>query len=360
MSPLYSSGHRRAAIAVLAGLLLALAALPVQAGATTRWRKYIFAGRVNDVVGPRSDGHLVISAAGKLWLVGRGRERMPLRPRKRHRPRYAVPNPGVEPYLAHVPSPRCGFKKDELYAVTGPAPGLLRVTPGGAAYPYLAFPSGFIPKGIVLDTAGLFGGRLLVIGRVPHFTQLYAICNGQMSLIGQVSQRIEGGLAIAPPSTGVYAGQLLGADEVSGAVYAIDPAGNMQTVVTPPANPGGDIGVESLGVVPSGMTSHGAAFLSDRMTPDNIQTGSGRLMHIGWPQLRAAGAQEGDLLVATEGGANTFVVRCAVGSCTATLVAAGLARAHSEGQITFARGRLKPLQRRPPKPHARHRRARHA
>lgn len=340
---------RHHGFAALLFLLALLLALPAAAEATTRWRKYLYAGRVNDVVGPRRDGHLVISAGGKLWLVGHPRDRVRLAPRKRSRPRYLMLDPGIEPYIAHISASQCGFRRDEVYALSGPEPALLRVTENGATYPYVSLPANFASKGIVLDTGGLFGGQLLVIGRIPGLTQLYGVCNQQLTLLAQFPQRVEGGLAIAPPTFGDFVGQLLGAEEQTGNVYAIAPGAVAPTTIATPAAPaGGDIGVESLGIVPQGMTRRGAAFLSDRLTPGNFQPGSGNLTHIRWRALKRAGVREGDLLVATEAGALTFAIRCAGATCTSQLVAHGVSKAHSEGHIAFAKRRLKPLEHRPP------------
>jgi hypothetical protein len=351
-------GRRRALVACLI-LLALLLTLPAQAGATTRWREYLYAGRVNDVAGPRSDGLMVISAGGKLWLVGGDKKRRHFIPKKRHRPRYALLNPGVEPYIAHIPAARCGFRQDDVFGLTGvPGPGLIRVSPFGVARPYIAFPFGFTPRGIVWDTGGLFGGQLLVIGRAPApstATQLYGVCNGVLTFLWEVPQRIEGGLAIAPPAFGGYPGYLLGADEATGNVYAVGPGGVSTTIATPPAAFGGDIGVESLGVVPPGMTPNGAAFLADRLTPGNKQTGGGSLAYMRWPAMQAAGVLPGDLLAATEGSANTFAIRCDLTTCTSQLIAYGLIEAHSEGHIAFATQRLAPAK--PPKPKPKKKRA---
>jgi hypothetical protein len=52
--------------------------------------------------------------------------------------------------------------------------------------------------------------------------------------------------------------------------------------------------------------------------------------------LIGAGVRAGDLLVATEGGADTIAVLCRR-TCAVRLIADGPAVAHAEGHIVFAR-----------------------
>jgi hypothetical protein len=59
---------------------------------------------------------------------------------------------------------------------------------------------------------------------------------------------------------------------------------------------------------------------------------SGRFGH----RLVVTARNPGDLLVATEGGARTIVVRCAT-TCTVRYIAAGPAITHAEGHIVFTR-----------------------
>ena len=62
-------------------------------------------------------------------------------------------------------------------------------------------------------------------------------------------------------------------------------------------------------------------------------------MRLPGSELIKAGVHTGDLLVATEAGARTIVVRCA-SSCTVRYIAAGPAITHAEGHIAFTgRGR---------------------
>jgi hypothetical protein len=92
---------------------------------------------------------------------------------------------------------------------------------------------------------------------------------------------------------------------------------------------GGDIGVESEGFVPAAGAT---ALLADRLTPGNRHPGDDVLLRLGAGQIRA---RAGDLLVATEGGALTDLVRCGANRCQVREVAAGPAEAHAEGHIVF-------------------------
>ncbi len=94
---------------------------------------------------------------------------------------------------------------------------------------------------------------------------------------------------------------------------------------------GGDIDVESAGFVPAAAA---AAYLADRFSPGNKHPGDDAILQLTAAGLARAGIRAGDLLVATEGGAKTIDVRCAV-TCAVKYVAAGPAIAHAEGHIVF-------------------------
>ena len=97
---------------------------------------------------------------------------------------------------------------------------------------------------------------------------------------------------------------------------------------------GGDIGVESVGFVPARFGPRGAAFLADRGTPGNPHPGTDSILTLAGDAILRAGVRSGDLLVATEGGADTIVVRCRR-TCTADRIADGPTVAHAEGHIVF-------------------------
>jgi hypothetical protein len=98
---------------------------------------------------------------------------------------------------------------------------------------------------------------------------------------------------------------------------------------------GGDVGVESAGFVPPGFGAASSALVADRRTPGNPHPGDDAVLRIGGPSLLAAGVRPGDLLVATEGGAQTDAITCAGMSCRVRHVADGPGVAHLEGHIVF-------------------------
>src|SRR5262249_59551847 len=84
------------------------------------------------------------------------------------------------------------------------------------------------------------------------------------STVAEQAPRLAGGIAVAPRSFGRFAGQLIAPDEVGGGLVAIDAGGRATTVVDSGLATGGDIGVESVGFVPTRFGARGAAFLADR------------------------------------------------------------------------------------------------
>ena len=77
-----------------------------------------------------------------------------------------------------------------------------------------------------------------------------------------------------------------------------------------------------------------SAYLADRFSKGNRHPGTNSILRLPGPELVKAGVRPGDLLVATEGSAQTIVVRCA-SSCTVRYIAVGPAIAHAEGHIVF-------------------------
>lgn len=98
---------------------------------------------------------------------------------------------------------------------------------------------------------------------------------------------------------------------------------------------GGDIGVESEGFAPTEFSARTAAYLSDRSVPGNAHPGTDNILELAGTELVRAGVHPGDLLVASEGGAQTISVRCQQ-TCTVTHIAAGPAVTHAEGHIAFS------------------------
>jgi hypothetical protein len=148
---------------------------------------------------------------------------------------------------------------------------------------------------------------------------------------------VEGGVVVAPRGFGRFGGRLIAPDELSGRLIAVDAGGRAVELARSGLASGGDIGVESLGFVPSGFDRGMTALLADRAVPGNPHPGTDSILGVSGAALRSAGVRAGDLLAATEGGAETIAVRCGRRACTVRLVAHGPAVAHAEGHIGFAR-----------------------
>ena len=296
------------------------------------WEQSLHLPGAFDLAGPRGDGRLVAAAHDRLVLVG------PSGQTRSFAPAYSVPD-GSESYMALSPGltvdgAGCRFDRDEVLALdlrpNTPA-GITKVTAAGKVSRLAAVPGVSTLTGITLDTVGGFGHRLLVIGpSQSRKTEVTAVdCRGRATSIGTVDVPLEGGITVAPRSFGSYGGQLIAADELGGSIYAISPGGRLSTVTRSDLPAGQDVGVESAGFVPARAA---AAYLADRGTPGNPHQGTDSVLRLTGTALTAAGVRAGDLLVATEGGANVVRVRCA-GQCTSAVVATGPASAHGEGRL---------------------------
>jgi hypothetical protein len=324
------------ALLVLALLTLAPATAYSADASWEQWRA--FAG-VFDVDGPRADGSLIVAGSAALYLVDPGGTAIPFA----RGPGGYHEDPGAEAYLAlsrggHVNAANCDFAPDETYLLRLHVPiGINRVNAAGdESGPFVNLTGVDSLNGITFDTTGSFDRRLLVTGASGGKTVVFAIdCTGAVQTITRSAPVLEGGLAVAPSSFGSFGGALIAPDELSGKIYAVGPTGEVTQVTKPALPTGGDIGVESVAFVPPGLiTRGGAVYYADRLTPGNPHPGTDSLLRLSSTQLAAAGVQEGDLLVVTEGGATMVAVRCA-GACTVIPVVAAATKAHGEGHIAF-------------------------
>jgi hypothetical protein len=298
------------------------------------WAMFRHLPGVVDLAGPRADGSFLVAAAGRLFVLGRDGT---LRPFARGVDGYQTAM-GTEPYLVLastflVHGTPCSFGKNTAFAIEpGTHPGVIMISPQGRARLFASLPAGLSPSGIAFDGTGRFGHRLLVVAGFRGRSAVYGIgCDGQVSMVAAGAPALEGGIVVAPATFGRFGGDLIAPDEGSGRVYAVDPAGQVATLVRSDLPAGGDIGVESAGFVPPRAT---AAYLADRFSAPNRHPGDNAILRLPSAELARAGIQAGDLLVATEGGAKTIDVRCAA-ACTVRYVAAGPAIAHAEGHIVF-------------------------
>ena len=325
----------RAGSAPLAALLVATA--PAGAAPLAQWRPSVHVAQVVDLAGPLADGRLVVAANGRLEALRRPRALTP------YSPGYSTAV-GPEPYIARssgqaVPGTGCRFPRDAIYALEpqAQAPGVVVVDARGRARRAVDLPGPPGLNGIAFDTTGRFGHRLLVTRADAGRTTLLAVdCRGRVRTITTTAPVLEGGLAVAPATFGRFAGRLIGPDELSGRILALDAQGRASLVAVSGLPAGGDTGVESAGFVPRRFDSRWSALLADRSTPGNPHPGDDAILAVSGRSLLRAGVRGGDLLVATEGGAQTVAVRCRT-RCSVRHVADGPPAAHGEGHIAFTR-----------------------
>jgi hypothetical protein len=286
-----------------------------------------------DLAGPGSDGSLVLAAAGRLWrLTPDGHLRRIAPPYMRR---------GGEPYIA-LPAPggrhgRC-YGAGTVYALElGARRGVLAVPITGKPRELAHLSAPGLLNGIAFDQTGRFGYRLLVTINSKSTTSVFAIgCHGRVTTVTTTAPRVEGGIAVAPPSFGLLSGDLIAPDELSGNIYAITPRGRSILVARSGLPHGQDIGVESEGFVPSGNRFE--MLVSDRLTPGNPHPGDNLILRIRSAALHAAGVHAGDMIVVSEGGGLTDVIHCGAHGCQARAIAQGPAIAHIEGHVVVLPG----------------------
>lgn len=304
------------------------------------WHSELHLPGIFDVAGPLSSGRLVLAASDGLYLLDPAGGLLPYA-----RGPQGYPGPGgAEAYMAVSPGlsvegAGCSFAPDEVYVLRVTRPfGVLRIDASGKLHDFAAVPEVDGLSGLVFDTTGGFGHRLLVTGPRGRTTSVLALdCSGKSRLVSDSAPVLEGGLAVAPAGFGRFGGQLIAPDEMSGRLVAISPRGESTVLATSGLPTGGDIGVESVGFVPPGFSRGGRAYLADRGTPNNPHPGTDSLLWLEASQLLQAGVREGDLLAATEGGALTIDVRCEQ-TCSTSLLAKGPSTAHGEGHLLLVPG----------------------
>ena len=186
-----------------------------------------------DVVGPRTDGRLVIASRGGLFLFRPGGAPIAFASGPQG---YA--GAGGEPYVAlgsghAVRGANCSFRRDDVFVlIPGATPAVPRVDRNGRSHPFASLPAGSFPSGVASDRVGSFGYRLLVTTTAAGKTTLHAFdCRGRARQVTAGAPVVEGGLAVAPRTFGRFGGALIGVDEVSGRIYAFGPGGRTRLVV---------------------------------------------------------------------------------------------------------------------------------
>jgi hypothetical protein len=314
----------------------------VSAASLARWTAAVPIRRVLDLGSPRRDGAIVVTAAGRLVLL------LPsgaVQQFTSGRTGYVNPG-GEEPYIAlstgeRVASASCTFPQQTLYVLRlQKGTGVTAVDGRGQARGFASLPGNGLENGIAFDSTGRFGHRLLVTATNASRTTVYAIdCRGSVSTLTATAPKLEGGITVAPATFGRFAGDLIAPDENSGRIYAISPNGRSRLLADSGLAHGGDVGVESAGFVPPGFGAAWSALVADRRTPGNPHPGDDAVLRIDGSSLIAAGVRPGDLIVATEGGAQTDAITCTSASCRVRHVADGPPIAHLEGHIVFTGGR---------------------
>jgi hypothetical protein len=307
---------------------------PASSAPAAAWAQFRHLPGVVDLAGPRSDGSFVVAAAGRLFIWSRDGA---LSPFARGAGGYQT-KMGTEPYLAvtsgaAVQGDHCAFPQDAAFAIEpGARPAVIMISPAGLARRFASLPAGSSLTGIAFDATGRFGHKLLVTAGLRGTTTVFGIgCDGRLSPVTTGGPTVEGGIVVAPAAFGAFGGDLIAPNETSGRVYAVSPSGTVAVLAQSGLPAGGDIGVESAGFVPAGAA---AAYLADRVSPGNKHPGDDAILRLPAAGLAQAGIRAGDLLIATEGGAQTIDVRCAA-TCAVREVAAGPAIAHAEGHIVF-------------------------
>jgi hypothetical protein len=320
-------------------ILLVSCLLIVFAGTATAeqpaWEQWQHVPGIVDL-GNRADGSLVAMANGHLYLVSNAGQ---LTAFAAGRDGYTGVSPDAESYFVIVPAltvsgAGCDFNADDLFVLdlTSP-PGVDRVDPQGHASRFVTLSGVDTLGGIAFDATGNFGYRLLVTGTRNNTTTVFAVdCKGASTTLTDSAPPVEGGLAVAPPTFGQFAGALIAPDENTGQIWAIDPSGHATLVITPNLPTGGDTGVESIGFVPEGFTAGGYAYLADRGTPNNPFPGTDSILRLTAEALGSAGVKDGDLLVSTEGNGTTVAIRCEA-ACTVIAAATGTNGGHIEGHV---------------------------
>lgn len=335
----------RRLLAVLVVAHVALLPAPASAAGVS-WEQWKSVSGVFDVDGPRSDGSLIVAGSAALYLVDPAGTVNPFA----RGPGGYHEDPGAEAYLAmstggHVGAAGCDFAPDETYLLRLHTPiGVNRVNAAGdESGPFVNITGVTSLNGIAFDNAGAFDHRLLVSGPSGTKTAIFAIdCTGAVHAITRSAPVLEGGLAVAPNTFGTFGGAVIAPDELSGNVYAIAATGAVSLVAKPALPTGGDIGVESVGFVPEGLMSRGGfVYYADRLTTGNPHPGTDSLLRLSSADLAGAGVQDGDLLVATEGGATLVAVHCQL-SCAVIPVVATATKAHGEGHLAFTMGPAPP------------------
>ncbi len=313
--------------------------MPTTAPTPPNWERWTELPGVGDIVGPRPDGMLMAAAAGGLFLVHPdGRPPAPFGS-------YST-DPEAESYIAMAPGldvagAGCRFEAGEVFALElgTPPQAVVRVTVDGRASRFVETPPVDALTGITFDATGRFGNQLLVTGRRAEATVLFSIdCRGRLKTLTESAPRMEGGMEVAPQLFGEHGGDLIGVDEISGDVIFIRFDGTSGVLINSglPAGPG--IGVEGVGFTAPGFIGRGGiAYVADRASSGE---GTGAIWRVTAEAFSQVRIDENDLIVTTEAGGRTAVIRCRA-TCR-TFPFGDAAGANIQGHVTVVLGPAPP------------------
>ena len=338
-----ADSRARGSICVLAAAVILFligpapgSARPRAGGAALVWQQWMHLTGVVDIAGPRSDGSLVVAAQGRLFLLSPSGVMTPFA-----RGTHGYSTATGEPYLAvssgQATRSGCQFANDNVFAIEqGKPPTIVQVSAAGDASTFATLPTVDALAGIGFDTVGHFGHVLLVTAaRAGHGVLFSVDCTGQVTTLTDLAPAVEGGISVAPDSFGIYAGRLIAVGEGSGDVVQFASDGSSGVVAPSGVPAGGDIGVESVGFIPQGLTTSGSVVVADRGSQPQPHPGTDTILRLTSQALDRAGANAGDLLAVTEGGGITVAVSCAA-TCTVRTIASASSVAHIEGHVITA------------------------
>ena len=99
-----------------------------------------------------------------------------------------------------LPKAGCSFHRDDVFALDNPA-GIVRINRFGAASSFASPPSPFL-SAITFDRVGTFGHRLLATGTANGQSTVYAIDAAGGSDADRRRAVVEGGMEVAPRTSG--------------------------------------------------------------------------------------------------------------------------------------------------------------
>lgn len=191
---------------------------------------------------------------------------------------------GDELKIATVKIAAGGFTVGDVFCGNGNDGEIVRVSANGSVIqnPWVSLPgagNGLLRGSLFHDASGVFGGDLLAVTTGGQAWRVDA--SGNATLLASVATHLEGLLVVPadPTRYGPLAGKLIAGAENQGLMYAVDPAGTVQSFAL-------GVNIEDIDLIPAGQSFFGVNF------------GTGVLL--GAPASAFAG-MAGDILLTQEG-----------------------------------------------------------